>query len=57
MSLIWQGGKLIRRSGWILRPELLDSAASALADRNQRDIARINRWFRDHRALLRLSET
>jgi hypothetical protein len=54
MSLIWQRGKLIRRSGRILRPELPDSAASALADRNQRDITRVNRWFRDHRALLRV---
>ena len=54
MSLIWQRGKLIPRSGRILRPELLESAASKLADRNLCDIARINRWFGGHRALLRV---
>jgi SAM-dependent methyltransferase len=54
MSLIWQRGELFRRSDRILRPELLESAASKLADRNLRDIARINRWFGGHRALLRV---
>ena len=52
MSLIWPRGNLIRRSGRILRPELLESAASTIAERNLRDIARINRWFGGHRALL-----
>jgi hypothetical protein len=52
MSLIWPRGNLIRRSGRILRPELLESAASTLAERNLRDIARINRWFGGHRALI-----
>jgi 2-polyprenyl-3-methyl-5-hydroxy-6-metoxy-1,4-benzoquinol methylase len=40
--------------GRILRPELLESAGSTLAERNLRDIARINRWFGGHRALLRV---
>ena len=52
MNSIWQRGELIRMSGRILRPELLESAASTLADRNLRDLARINRWFGGHRALL-----
>jgi 2-polyprenyl-3-methyl-5-hydroxy-6-metoxy-1,4-benzoquinol methylase len=54
MSLEWQPNKLIRRSGRILRPELLESANYTLADRNLRDIARINRWLGGHRALLRV---
>jgi ubiquinone/menaquinone biosynthesis C-methylase UbiE len=54
MSLLWPRDELIRRSGRILRPELLESAAYAFADRNLRDIARINRWFGGHRALLRV---
>jgi 2-polyprenyl-3-methyl-5-hydroxy-6-metoxy-1,4-benzoquinol methylase len=44
--------KPIRLSGRVLKPELLQSADRALADRNLRDIARINRWFGGHRALL-----
>lgn len=39
-------------SNRLLQPELLDSAAPALADPNLRDLARINRWFGGHRALL-----
>jgi SAM-dependent methyltransferase len=38
----------------MLRPELLDSAEQGLADRNLRDLARINRWFGGHRILLRV---
>jgi 2-polyprenyl-3-methyl-5-hydroxy-6-metoxy-1,4-benzoquinol methylase len=38
----------------MLRPELLDSAEQALADRNLRDLARINRWCGGHRVLLRV---
>jgi SAM-dependent methyltransferase len=41
-------------SGRVLRPELLESADPTLADRNLCDIARINRWFGGHRALLRV---
>ena len=52
MSLTWPPSKLIRTSGRILRPELLESAEPALANRNLRDIARINSWFGGHRALL-----
>src|SRR5580700_2039376 len=33
---------------------MLESAVSTLAERNLRDIARINRWFGGHRALLRV---
>jgi hypothetical protein len=46
--------ELIGSSGRILQPELLESADSTLAERNLRDIARINRWFGGHRALLRV---
>jgi SAM-dependent methyltransferase len=45
---------LTSSNGRILRPELLESADPALADRNLRDLARINRWFGGHRALLRV---
>jgi ubiquinone/menaquinone biosynthesis C-methylase UbiE len=45
---------LTGRSGRVLQPELLESADATLADRNLRDIARINRWFGGHRALLRV---
>jgi 2-polyprenyl-3-methyl-5-hydroxy-6-metoxy-1,4-benzoquinol methylase len=38
----------------MLRPELLDSAEQGLADRNLRDLARINRWCGGHRVLLRV---
>ena len=37
-----------------LQPELLESAEPALADRNLCDLARINRWFGGHRALLQI---
>jgi ubiquinone/menaquinone biosynthesis C-methylase UbiE len=52
MSLIRRRGKLFDNGGRILRPELLEIAPSTLADQNLRDIARINRWFGGHRALL-----
>jgi 2-polyprenyl-3-methyl-5-hydroxy-6-metoxy-1,4-benzoquinol methylase len=39
------------------RPELLDSAAPTLASTNLRDLARINRWFGGHRALLQILKT
>jgi len=51
MSLI-RPRDLIRKSGRILRPELLESAEATLAERNLRDIARINSWFGGHRVLL-----
>jgi hypothetical protein len=37
-----------------LKPELLETAGLALAERNLRDMARINQWFGPHRALLRV---
>lgn len=40
--------------GRVLKPELLDSAAGELRDRNLQDIARINRWCGGHRILLRV---
>src|SRR5712672_3251986 len=54
MALTWPPGKVIRTSGRILRAELLESAEPALANRNLRDMARINSWFGGHRALLRV---
>jgi SAM-dependent methyltransferase len=45
---------LTSSSGRVLQPELLESADPTLAARNLRDIARINRWFGGHRALLRV---
>ena len=38
----------------VLGTELLEHAGPAPADRNLRDIARINRWFGGHSALLRM---
>ena len=38
----------------VLRSEGLESSAPAAAERNLRDIARINRWFGGHSTLLRL---
>jgi SAM-dependent methyltransferase len=38
----------------VLKPELLDSAEQGLADRNLRDLVRINRWCGGHRVLLRV---
>lgn len=40
--------------GRVLRAEGLDSAGAVEAERNLRDIARINRWFGGHRTLIRL---
>jgi hypothetical protein len=54
MSFTRQRGKLIRRSGRVLRPELLECADSVLADGNLRDIARINSWFGGYRTLHRV---
>jgi SAM-dependent methyltransferase len=54
MTLIPQRGKPILRSGRVLKSELLETADPAHADRNLRDIARINSWFGGHRALLRV---
>jgi SAM-dependent methyltransferase len=38
----------------ILNPELLESAEPKLAQRNLRDLVRINRWFGGRRAVLRI---
>jgi SAM-dependent methyltransferase len=54
MTFTWQRGKPIRRSGRVLKSELLETADPVLADRNLRDIGRINSWFGGHRALLRI---
>ena len=43
----------LRAEGWsgrVLKPELLETAGLALADKNLRDMARFNRWFGTHRA-------
>ena len=52
MRLNWRRGSLCARSGRALQPELLECAGPAPADRNLRDLARINRWFGGHNALL-----
>jgi 2-polyprenyl-3-methyl-5-hydroxy-6-metoxy-1,4-benzoquinol methylase len=54
MRLNWRRGSLPARSGRALQPELLECAGPATADRNLRDLARINRWFGGHDALLRI---
>jgi len=54
MRLNWRRGALSARSGRALQPELLECAGPESADRNLRDIARINRWLGGHRALLRI---
>ncbi|HWZ80342.1 MAG TPA: class I SAM-dependent methyltransferase, partial [Candidatus Sulfotelmatobacter sp.] len=54
MTFTQQRGKPIRRSGRVLKSELLETADPVLADRNLRDIARINSWFGGHRVLLRV---
>jgi 2-polyprenyl-3-methyl-5-hydroxy-6-metoxy-1,4-benzoquinol methylase len=54
MRLTWRRGSLPARSGRALQPELLECAGPEPADRNLRDIARINRWFGGHDALLRI---
>src|SRR5437588_9632215 len=41
-------------SSRVLGTELLEYAGLAPADRSLRDIARINRWFGGHNALLRM---
>src|SRR5580765_301060 len=46
-----------KRQDWsrrVLGTELLEYAESAPADRNLGDLARINRWFGGHHALLRM---
>src|SRR5260370_8561909 len=50
----WRRGSLSVGSGRALQPELLECAGPEPADRNLRDIARINRWFGGHNVLLRL---
>ena len=54
MSPILRFVKSIFKSRRVLKPELLDSAGLEVADRNLRDIARINRWCGGHRVLLRV---
>jgi hypothetical protein len=54
MRLNWRRGALSARSGRALQRELLEFAGPESADRNLRDIARINRWLGGHRALLRI---
>src|SRR5260370_23751357 len=54
MRLNWRRGSLSVGSGRALQPELLECAGPEPADRNLRDIARINRWFGGHNVLLRL---
>ena len=48
---------LLSGKGWsrrVLKPELLETAGLALAEKNLHDMARINQWFGPHRALLRV---
>ena len=52
ITLLPLPAKPIRMSGRVLKPELLQNAERALAERNLHGIARINRWFGGHRALL-----
>src|SRR5579863_7398477 len=54
MLLNWSGGNASNWSGRALEPEWLECAGPALADRNLCELARINRWFGGHRALLRM---
>ena len=54
MQLNWKRGNLPVRSGRAIQPELLECAGPGPAERNLRDIARINRWFGGHFALLRV---
>jgi hypothetical protein len=54
MSLKWQFGQPVRGDGRELKPQLLDFPEPDIVKKNLRDIARINRWFGGHRALLRL---
>lgn len=54
MQLNWSGGSTSGWSGRVLEPEWLECAGPAHADRNLCELARINRWFGGHRALLRM---
>jgi len=54
MLLNWSGGSASGWSGRVLEPEWLECAGPANADRNLCELARINRWFGGHRALLRM---
>jgi hypothetical protein len=54
MSLKWQFGQPVRGDGRELKPQLLDFSEPDMVKKNLRDIARINRRFGGHRALLRL---
>ena len=56
MRAHWRRSKLQDWSSRVLGTELLEYAGLAPADRNLRDIARINRWFGGHNALLRMME-
>jgi SAM-dependent methyltransferase len=52
--LNWSGRSASGWSSRLLEPEWLECAAPAHADRNLCELARINRWFGGHRALLRM---
>ncbi len=54
MLLSWKCGRPSKWSSRTLQPELLEHAGPEYADRNLRELARINRWFGGHRALLRM---
>jgi 2-polyprenyl-3-methyl-5-hydroxy-6-metoxy-1,4-benzoquinol methylase len=54
MLLNRKGGSVSKWRDRALKPELLDAAGPECADRNLRELARINRWFGGHRALLRV---
>jgi 2-polyprenyl-3-methyl-5-hydroxy-6-metoxy-1,4-benzoquinol methylase len=54
MPLNWKGGSRSKWNDRALTPELLDCAGTADADRNLRELARINRWFGGHRTLLQM---
>jgi hypothetical protein len=54
MRLNWGRGSLYAGNGRALHSELLECAGPEPADRNLRDIARINRWFGGHDSLLRI---
>ena len=54
MLWTWRRGRLSKWAGRTLKPELLETAGPAHADRNLRELARINRWFGGHASLLRV---
>jgi SAM-dependent methyltransferase len=54
MLLNRKGSSLSKWSNRALKPELLESAPQKQADRNLRELARINRWFGGHRSMLRM---